>query len=68
MDYFCAKDNREVDISKGCRHPHDYCKFRQSCIIHLLDQERKRKDKGGVLSEDDADSLTIPGGDDAEEL
>lgn len=45
MDYFCAKDNCETDLSKGCRHPNDYCTHRKSCIIHFMEQEAKREGK-----------------------
>jgi len=42
MEYYCEKDNRQTDISKGCRHPKDYCQHRQACMIHFLEQEEKR--------------------------
>ncbi len=42
---FCTKDNMEVDIEKGCRHPKDYCQHRQACIIHFMEQERRRGHK-----------------------
>ncbi len=43
---FCAKDNVEVDMKRGCRHPKDYCQHRQACIIHFMDQERRRAHAG----------------------
>ncbi len=45
MDFFCAKDNRQTDASKGCLHPNDYCSHRQSCLIYFMEQERKREEK-----------------------
>ncbi|OCC14372.1 hypothetical protein DBT_2245 [Dissulfuribacter thermophilus] len=46
---FCQKDNCDAQISKGCRHPHDYCQFRQSCIIYFLEKEESKK-KGNSQS------------------
>ncbi len=45
MEYYCEKDNRQTDISKGCRHPNDFCQHRQACLIHFLEQEQKRSRK-----------------------
>ncbi len=42
---FCQKDNKEVDADKGCCHPKDYCPYRQACMIHYMEQERKRTEK-----------------------
>ncbi|RUM89691.1 MAG: hypothetical protein DSZ23_02920 [Thermodesulfatator sp.] len=42
MEYYCEKDNRQTDISKGCRHPNDFCQHRQACMIHFLEQEEKK--------------------------
>ncbi len=47
MEYYCEKDNRQTDISKGCRHPNDFCQHRQACMIHFLEQEEKRNQKIG---------------------
>ncbi len=41
----CQKDNRKIPIDAGCIHPNDYCKYRQSCLIHFFEQERKRESK-----------------------
>jgi len=45
VEGFCQKDNVMVDLESGCRHPNDYCQYRQACIIHFheLEQRRKRK-------------------------
>ncbi len=40
---YCQKDGREVPLREGCRHPTDYCQFRQACMIHFLEQERRRE-------------------------
>jgi hypothetical protein len=45
MEYYCEKDNRQTDISKGCRHPKDFCQHRQACMIHFLEQEERRNRK-----------------------
>ncbi len=45
MDFFCAKDNRQTDPSKGCLHPNDYCSHRNACLIHFLEKEQKREEK-----------------------
>ncbi len=57
MEYYCEKDNRQTDISKGCRHPNDFCQHRQACMIHYLEQEARREegkqaeDKAGLLAD-----------------
>ncbi len=43
MDFFCAKDNRQTDASKGCLHPKDYCSHRNGCIIHFMEKEKERE-------------------------
>jgi hypothetical protein len=50
---FCAKDNVESPLDKGCRHPDDYCQYRQSCMIHFLDQEKRRDKKGSKDGDND---------------
>ncbi|NDY43067.1 hypothetical protein G3N55_09455 [Dissulfurirhabdus thermomarina] len=40
---FCQKDNREVPLDEGCRHPKDYCQYRQACIVHFHERERARE-------------------------
>ena len=52
MDFFCAKDNRQTDASKGCLHPNDYCSHRQSCLIYFMEQERKREENRKKQSKD----------------
>ncbi len=42
---FCAKDNEYVSLEKGCRHPHDYCPHRQSCLIYFFQKEKRREEK-----------------------
>ncbi len=44
---YCQKDNIESPIEKGCRHPTDYCQFRNMCIIHFMEQERKSDNERG---------------------
>ncbi len=40
---FCQKDNIETPMDKGCRHPLDYCQYRQACIVHFLEKESTKK-------------------------
>ncbi len=40
---YCQKDAKEVPLDRGCRHPKDYCQFRQACMIHFLQKEREQK-------------------------
>ncbi len=42
MQYFCAKDNCETDVEKGCRHPNDFCQHRTACFIYFLEKEEKK--------------------------
>ncbi len=42
MDYYCAKDNRQTDASKGCLHPRDFCSHRNACFIHFMEKEKER--------------------------
>ncbi len=44
---YCAKDNIEIDMNKGCRHPKDYCQYRSSCMIHFFEKERQRETEKG---------------------
>ena len=43
---YCQKDNSHIEIGQGCPHPKDYCKYRKSCIIHFMDLEKKKEQKG----------------------
>ncbi len=42
MEGFCQKDNVMVELDKGCRHPKDYCQYRQACMVHFHELERRR--------------------------
>lgn len=42
---YCQKDNKEVDLARGCCHPGDYCQFRTACVVHFFEQEREREEK-----------------------
>ncbi len=65
MEYYCEKDNRQTDISKGCRHPKDYCQHRQACMIYFMEQEEKRNRKldkelsGDINMEDGKNGQTM---------
>ncbi len=51
---FCAKDNIEADMDKGCKHPTDFCQHRSSCMIHFIEKERgrdKNRKNGDNLTE-----------------
>ncbi len=32
---YCEKYKEYVKLSEGCKHPKDYCAFREKCLIHL---------------------------------
>ncbi len=42
---FCQKDNKPIDMDRGCIHPKDYCPFRSACIVFYEEKERRRKEK-----------------------
>jgi hypothetical protein len=42
---YCAKDNSEIEMKEGCKHPQDYCQHRSSCIIHFMEKEKKREER-----------------------
>jgi len=44
---FCQKDNVEIPLDGGCRHPGDYCQFRQACMVHFLEKENKKNQRIG---------------------
>ena len=47
MELVCEKYQEKMDSATAvCRHLHDYCQFRSSCLIFFLGQERKRQKKG----------------------
>ena len=52
MEGFCQKDNIAVDLEKGCRHPNDYCQYRQACMIHFHELEQRRSRNNIVDSKD----------------
>jgi hypothetical protein len=41
----CQKDNIQIAVGSGCVHPKDYCRYRQACLIHFLEQEKAREDR-----------------------
>jgi len=48
----CQKDNQQIEAGKGCPHRRDFCPYRQSCIIHYLEQEKIRSSKKEDLARD----------------
>lgn len=40
---FCQKYQEEVPLSEGCRHPKDYCPYRQACFLYFLSKEKGRE-------------------------
>ncbi len=50
---FCQKDNKKVPLNNGCLHPNDYCQYRQSCLIHYFEQERKKENKKNTKDNED---------------
>jgi hypothetical protein len=41
----CQKDNIQIAAGRGCLHPKDYCRYRQACLIHFLEQEKARDNR-----------------------
>jgi hypothetical protein len=42
MKLECAKYGEKMDSAKAaCRHPGDYCQYRQSCMIQFMERENK---------------------------
>ncbi|MEZ0328951.1 MAG: hypothetical protein ABWK15_05255 [Dissulfuribacterales bacterium] len=42
LEGYCFKDKKQIPINAGCCHPNDYCKDRTACMVHFLEQERKK--------------------------
>ena len=40
---YCQKDNVETPLEKGCKHPTDYCQYRQACMVHFLQKEAGKR-------------------------
>jgi len=40
---FCQKFQEEVPFAEGCRHPRDYCPYRQACMLYMVWKEKKKK-------------------------
>ncbi len=42
MELVCGKLNKKLDEgSTKCPHGNNYCKFRTSCVIHYMEQQKK---------------------------
>jgi hypothetical protein len=42
MELECAKYGEKMDAAQvACRHPGDYCQFRQSCMIQFMERENR---------------------------
>ncbi|HEB70669.1 MAG TPA: RNA polymerase II-associated protein [Desulfobulbus sp.] len=51
MELECEKYKDKVDSENAvCRHPDDYCQFRQGCIIRFMEKERKGQQKAKASS------------------
>ncbi len=38
----CIKYGEKIDSAEAaCRHPGDYCQYRQSCMIQFMERENK---------------------------
>ncbi len=42
---FCAKYNETQFLEEGCKHPNDYCPYRNSCLIYFYTKENIKSDK-----------------------
>lgn len=46
MTLICEKHKDEYESAEAfCEHSEEYCKFRESCIINFLAEERRREEK-----------------------
>ena len=46
MELVCEKYKERMDSAEAvCRRPGEYCKFRSSCMIHVLAREKKQEEK-----------------------
>ena len=44
MTLECEKYKEKMEAETAyCRHPNEYCKFRQACMIHFLSKENRKK-------------------------
>lgn len=57
LEGYCFKDKKQIPIDGGCCHPNDYCQDRTSCMVHFLEQERK-KETQDLLEEGKKDADT----------
>ena len=62
MELICEKYNEKMKADEAsCRHPGEYCKFRNACMIQFLAKESKRQpdsaeNKADAAKEDEAAS------------
>jgi len=51
MELVCSKFNETMPQELArCRHTADYCRYRTSCMIHFLEQDRLREGDAGVAA------------------
>lgn len=44
MELICEKYKEKMKAEEACcRHPGEYCKFRNACMIHFLSKETRRR-------------------------
>jgi len=58
MELVCEKYKEKMEAEGAyCRHPGEYCKFRNACMIHFLSKESRRQsdqtESKGNKAEDD---------------
>ena len=48
MELICQRNNKKMQSETAhCEHGSDYCKFRTSCMINFISQERDREERKG---------------------
>lgn len=48
MELICQKNNKKMQSDNvRCEHGSEYCKFRASCMINFISQERERDERKG---------------------
>ena len=56
MELICEKYKEKMKAEGAfCRHPGEYCKFRNACMIHFLSKESKRQPGQDETKGDKAD-------------
>jgi hypothetical protein len=57
LELMCEKYKQQVDAGQvRCPHPAEFCRFRTACMIHFIEQENKREQRGRNREENNAET------------